>query len=148
MSQPLTFEVREYKKRIVIGCDPSEQSGPAQEVVFDIVAEFSCSPRYLVETWHPELDYCDLTDAVDEACARAGVKILQEPLALDVVGRIFAKSPAFTQVEVLIQKTERYQHTRSIGFRIRLSRAEYAALQEAMHLHLHLQAHPDAGPAA
>ena len=142
MSQPLTFEVREYKKRIVIGCDPSEQSGPAQEVVFDIVAEFACEPRYLVETWQPELDYCDLTDAVDEACAKAGVKILQEPLALDVVGRIFAKSPAFTQVEVLIQKTERYQHTRSIGFRIRLNRTEYAALQEAMRLHL--QAHTDA----
>jgi len=129
MTQPLKFEVLQYSKRIVIGCAPDEQAGPPQEVVFDVIAELPCQPRLLMDVWDPDFDYCLLTDAVDDACAAPQVKILQEALAFDVVSRIFQKSNLVERVMVGTQKTERYKDTRSIGFKLELTRVEWQQLR-------------------
>jgi len=132
MHKPLVFEVREYKKRMVIGCSQSERAQGPQEVVFDVLAQVACDPMFLIDTWEPAFDYCDLTDAVDQACASPGDKILQEPLAFEVMTRVFEKSPHVNAVEVYTQKTQRYENTRSIGFRIELTRPQWAALAQAI----------------
>lgn len=132
MIRPLTFEVQQYRKRLVIGCAPDEQNGPPQELVFDIVAEIPCRPELLRDTWNPVFDYCILTDAVDAACAAAGVKILQEALAFAVMHRIFTQSDLVERVQVRTRKTERYKDTDAIGFRIDLQREEWRALAAAL----------------
>ena len=132
MSQALIFDVQAYRKRLVIGCAPDEQAGPPQEVVFDITAELPCLPQLLTDVWDPVFDYCCLTDAVDEACAAPQVKILQEALAFDVLTRIFEKSGLVDCVSVSTRKTERYQNTDAIGFRVRLTREEWQVTREAI----------------
>lgn len=125
--EPFRFEVNQYRKRVVIGCAADEQTA-AQEVVFDIVAHVSPDPRLLLDTWEPIFDYCCLLEAVDAACAKAQVKILQEALAYDVVHRVFTEQPMVERLDVLTRKTERYTGTDSIGFRLRLSRSEWQQL--------------------
>lgn len=127
MTPPFRFEVKSYQKRIVIGCADEEQLAP-QEVIFDVVAELPASASLLVDVPHPVFDYCTLTDAIDAACAAAGVKILQEPLAFDVMGRMFDASPLVQALEVFIRKTERYADTDWIGFRMHLTRGQWQAL--------------------
>jgi dihydroneopterin aldolase len=127
MTQPFRFEVKSYQKRIVIGCADEEQLAP-QEVIFDVVAELPASASLLVDVPHPVFDYCLLTDAIDAACAAAGIKILQEPLAFDAMGRMFAASPLVQALEIFIRKTERYANTDWIGFRMHLTRGQWQAL--------------------
>ncbi len=127
MTQPFRFEVKSYHKRIVIGCADDEQLAP-QEVVFDLVADLPASASLLLDVPHPVFDYCLLTDAIDAACAASGTRILQEPLAFDVMGRVFAASPLVQELEVFVRKTERYAGTDWIGFRMHLSRGQWQAL--------------------
>jgi dihydroneopterin aldolase len=127
MTQAFRFEVKSYQKRIVIGCADEEQLAP-QEVIFDVVAELPASAGLLVDVPHPVFDYCLLTDAIDAACAATGIKILQEPLAFDVMGRVFAASGLVQALEIFIRKTERYANTDWIGFRMQLTRGQWQAL--------------------
>jgi dihydroneopterin aldolase len=132
MNNPLAFEVRQHTKNIVIGCSQKERASGPQEVLFDVLAHVPCEPKFLIDTWNPVFDYCDLRDSVDEACEASGDKILQEPLALDVISRVFNKTPEVIFVEVFIQKTARYKGTKSIGFRIGLSRIQWSYLIESI----------------
>jgi len=127
MTPPFRFEVKSYQKRIVIGCADEEQLAP-QEVIFDVVAELPASASLLVDVPHPVFDYCLLTDAIDGACAATGIKILQEPLAFDVMDRVFAASGLVQALEIFIRKTERYADTDWIGFRMHLTRGQWQAL--------------------
>jgi dihydroneopterin aldolase len=140
VTHPVLYEVQAYRKRIVIGCAPDEQAGPPQEVVFDLVAALPPMAQLLTDVWDPVFDYCCLTDAVDEACAVTGVKILQEALAFDVMGRVFHKSPLVETLEVATRKTERYQNTNAIGFRIKMSRTEWQAMHAAIQAAAQLKA--------
>jgi dihydroneopterin aldolase len=127
MTPAFAFEVASYRKRIVIGCADEEQLS-AQEVIFDLKADVARQANLLVDAAHPVFDYCVLTDAVDAACAMAGPRILQEPLAFEVLERIFESSSLVEALEIFVRKTERYADTESIGFRLRLTRAQCADL--------------------
>jgi dihydroneopterin aldolase len=133
---PFQFEVKSYRKSIIIGCADDEQVAP-QEVVFDIVASVQPKATLLMDVWEPEFDYCVLTDAVDAACAHIGVKILQEPLAFDVMSRIFESHALINELDLMTRKTQRYSGTDYIGFRMSLNRAQWLALRaeiEQQHL--------------
>jgi dihydroneopterin aldolase len=124
MPRLFEFEVKAYTKRVTIGCADDEQLA-AQEVVFDITAGLAPDPRLLQDTQHPLFDYVALTDAVDAACATPGKKVLQEALAADVAGRIFAANPLVLELQVATRKTERYAGTDWIGFKLAMSRSEW-----------------------
>jgi len=125
---PFKFEVKSYRKNIVIGCADDEQVAP-QEVVFDVVACVTPKAELLVDTWHPAFDYCVLTHAIDEACALLKLKILQEPLAYDVISRIFESHPLIEAVDLMVCKTQRYSGTDYIGFRLSLNREQWEHLR-------------------
>ena len=125
---PFQFEVKSYRKNIIIGCADDEQVAP-QEVVFDIVASIQPKATLLMDVWEPEFDYCVLTDAVDAACAHIGVKILQEPLAFDVMSRIFESHALINELDIMTRKTQRYSGTDYIGFRMSLNRTQWQALR-------------------
>jgi dihydroneopterin aldolase len=130
MPRLFEFEVKAYTKRVTIGCADDEQLA-AQEVVFDVTAGLTPDPRLLQDTQHPLFDYVVLTDAIDAACAAPGKKILQEALAADVVGRIFAANPLVVELQVTTRKTERYAGTDWIGFRLATSRSEWQSWSNA-----------------
>ncbi|MEY4757519.1 MAG: hypothetical protein RJA34_2417 [Pseudomonadota bacterium] len=125
---PFKFEVKSYRKNIIIGCADDEQVSP-QEVVFDLVASIQPKATLLMDVWEPEFDYCVLTDAVDAACAHIGVKILQEPLAFDVMSRIFESHALINELDIMTRKTQRYSGTDYIGFRMSLNRTQWQALR-------------------
>ena len=132
---PFQFEVKSYRKNIIIGCADDEQVNP-QEVVFDIVASVQPKATLLMDVWEPEFDYCVLTDAVDAACAHLGVKILQEPLAFEVMTRIFESHSLVQDLAIMIRKTQRYSGTDYIGFRMSLNRGQWLALRAEIEQHL------------
>lgn len=131
MTPPIAYEVEHYVKNIIIGCSPDEQIDP-QEVVFDATAWLACDPMHLVDIPHPHFDYCAITDAIDEACAACGHRILQESLAFDAMGRLFVASAHVQCIEIKVRKTQRYAGTKSIGFRIKLNRLQWAELNARM----------------
>ena len=118
-----TYVVSDYVKNIFIGHDPQEHTA-VQEVVFHIEVRMVPDLRLLLDTWEPLYDYCAITRAVDQSCS-AALKILQEPLAWAVLHTIFEDSAAVEHVFVRIEKTQRYANTRSIGFRLAMSRTEW-----------------------
>jgi dihydroneopterin aldolase len=129
LNKPLAYELQDYAKQIVIGCAKEEHDAGPQEVVFNVTALLPCSAERFVENWLPEFDYLALTAAVDGACDAIDKRILQEPLALDVAGRVFLSSPLVETVEVLTRKTQRYQGAKSIGFRLTLTRIQWSELK-------------------
>lgn len=133
---PFVFEVKSYRKRLTIGCAEDEQSGGPQEVVFDLDVHIKPMANLLRDVWNPGFDYCTITAAVDRACDSAGVKILQEPLAFEVVRLLFQGSDLVQRVQVLIRKTERYEGCDWIGFRLDLERDQWLRLE-------HELAHPN-----
>ena len=119
-----TYVVSDYVKNIFIGHDPQEHTA-VQEVVFHIEVRMAPDLRLLLDTWEPLYDYCAITRAVDQSCSTA-LKILQEPLAWAVLHTIFEDSPCKWSMFLFeSKKTQRYANTRSIGFRLSMSRTEW-----------------------
>lgn len=122
----MIFKVNEYKKDIWIGHDPTEHL-KAQQVIFDVQVQLYSDALLLCDTWEPVYDYCTITTIIDQCCEQQ-IKILQEPLAWQVCKGIF-ENKKVKKVRVYLEKTQRYEGTRSIGFELDLNRKQFNRIQ-------------------
>lgn len=116
----------------MIGGAQADHDEWPQEVVFSVTALLPCSADRFMENWLTAFDDQSLTAAVDTACEAIDKRLSQEPLALDVAGRVFQSSPLVETVEVLTHKTQRAHGSKSIGFRLTLTRIQWAELKSRM----------------
>lgn len=120
------FEVDTLLRQAEIGCADDEH-GVQQAVTITLRATLDGSTLFAGDTRTPPFDYCALVAAVDAALASRPRFILQETLVVAIAARVLA-DPQVEQIEIALDKTERYPGCRSIGVRATFDRAALRAL--------------------
>lgn len=120
------FEVDTLLRQVEIGCADDEH-GVQQAVTITLRATLDGSAMFAGDTRTPPFDYCALIGAVDAALASRPRFVLQETLVVAIAARVLA-DPLVERIEIVLDKTERYQGCRSIGVRAAFERADLTAL--------------------
>jgi dihydroneopterin aldolase len=116
------FELNELKRNLEIGC-AEEEHGVNQEVVISMRVTLDGDKVFSGDTYKPPYDYCEMIKAVDDAIASRSRFVLQETLFFAIASRVLS-SPLVQEVELSLQKTQRYTDCRSLGIRATLTRTD------------------------